>query len=167
MAVTRKMCRPHELNGRDWFIKDPIFVQGPLQLGALRGNHFKIRLTVPGMNSQSISSYLNEKVAILEERNWMFPNACGETAPRSLPGRTTTSGTPSCRAGPLTAFRMCLTLGAPDESDFAKDVRAALAKSWEEFEQGTQQWCTNRRAVLALRRHAPDPDVRAQSPALG
>ncbi len=134
MAVTRKMCRPHELNGRDWFIKDPIYVQGPLSLGALRGNHFKIRLTVPGMNSQSITSYLNEKVAVLEERNWMFHNAYG----KQRRGRCQTNdylGYAFLQAGPLTAFRMCLTLGAPDESDFAKDVRAALAKSWEEFEK--------------------------------
>lgn len=134
MTAIRKMCRPHELNGRDWFIMDPIYVAGPLSLGALRGNHFKIRLTVPGMNSQLITSYLNEKVDMLKARNWRFPNAYG----KQRRGRCQTNdllGYAFLQLGPLAAFRMCLTLGAPDESDFAKEVRAALAKCWEEFEK--------------------------------
>ncbi len=134
MAIIRRMCRPHELNGRDWFIKDPLYVKGPLSLGALKGNHFKIRLTVPGMNSGQITKYLQEKVAILEERDWRFPNAYG----KQRRGRCQTNdflGYAFLQLGPQAAFRMCLTLGAPDESDFAKDVRAALAESWKAFEE--------------------------------
>jgi tRNA(Glu) U13 pseudouridine synthase TruD len=134
MAAIKKLCRPHELSGRDWFIKDPIYVTQPLSLGALKGNHFRIKLTVPGMNAEQINSYVKENVELLEERNWLFPNAYG----KQRRGRCQTNdllGYAFLQQGPLAAFRMCLTLGAPDESDFAKEVRAALAKSWEEFER--------------------------------
>lgn len=134
MELVKKLCRPHKLNGRDWFIMDPIYVQGPLQLGALKGNHFKIRLIVPGMNSQMITTYLSEKVAKLKAHDWRFPNAYG----KQRRGRCQTNdllGYAFLQLGPMAAFRMCLTLGAPDESDFAKEVRAALAKCWEAFEE--------------------------------
>lgn len=141
MTAVRKMSRPHELNGRDWFIKDPLYVSGPLSLGALRGNHFKIRLTVPGMNSQSITSYLQEKVALMEERQWRFPNAYG----KQRRGRCQTNdllGYAFLQQGPQAAFRMCLTLGSPDESDFAKEVRAALAECWKAFEEAQARGAT-------------------------
>lgn len=134
MELVKKMCRPYKLNGRGWFIMDPLYVQGPLQLGALRGNHFKIRLIVPGMNSQMITSYLEKKVEKLKARDWRFPNAYG----KQRRGRCQTNdllGYAFLQLGPIAAFRMCLTLGAPDESDYAKEVRAALAKCWEKFEE--------------------------------
>lgn len=138
MAIIRKLCRPHELSGRDWFIKDPLYVSAPLSLGALKGNHFKIRLTVPGMNAASITKYLREKVDLLTAHDWRFPNAYG----KQRRGRCQTNdllGYAFLQLGPQAAFRMCLTLGAPDESDFAKEVRAALAESWKAFEDAQQR----------------------------
>ena len=51
--------------------------------------------------------------------------------------------------------------GAPDESDFAKEVRAALAQSWESS-KGTQQWCAALRLYGHLRT-CTESDVRQAS----
>lgn len=141
LEAVLKLCRPHELNGRDWFIKDPIYVQAPLSIGGLAANWFRVRLVVPGMNATQISSYLQEKVQLLAEKGYRYPHVYGNQR-RGRCQNNDLLGYAFLTLGPQAAFKLCLTMGASDESPFAKAIRAALAESWAGFEEAQARGAT-------------------------
>lgn len=132
--VVARACRPYELNGRGWFMKDPMPTDGPLSLGRLNGNWFKVRLEVPGVSAGELNAHLNRVRAFMADRNWLFPNVIFNQR-RGRCQINDLLGYAFLQAGPEEAFRLALTMGAPDESQFAKSVRQALAEEWKRYEE--------------------------------
>lgn len=135
LHVVVKACQGMntELTGRGFYLSNPAPATRHKSLGDLMGNCFRVRLHVPGMSASEILAHMTEKVAFMADNNWLFPNAYGKQR-RGRCQKNDELGYAFLQAGPEEAFRRTLTMGAPDESQFAKDVRAALAREWSRYE---------------------------------
>lgn len=133
IEVVASLCSYTPPTGRGFCMFDPAYAPRHLMLGDLMGNCFRVRLHIPGMSASEILAYMTERVALMADRGWKFPNAYGKQR-RGRCQMNDVLGYIFLQLGPEAAFKQMLTVGAPDESQFAKDVRAALAAEWAKFE---------------------------------
>lgn len=125
-----RACCPEELRGRrGFFIKDPRRVSGPLTNGKLVGNHFTIKVLVPGASAQEVREYVDARIQHLSQRGMMFPNAFGKQRlgrrqNLHLVGHTLVT------KGAEAAIEQFLCETSPNESSYATEIRLQLAEQW-------------------------------------